>query len=59
MATISVVILKDMQSSVAETAVTMSFAIMGSTIASYVFGVVWQDNTITQSGKLDDGLADR
>lgn len=43
MGTISIVLIKDMQSSVAEAAVTMAFAIIGSTIASYVFGAVWED----------------
>lgn len=34
---------RNLDSPVAETAVTMAFVIIGTTISSYVFGAVWQD----------------
>jgi len=34
---------RGLDSSVAETAVTMAFVIIGTTVSSYVFGAAWQD----------------
>lgn len=44
MATIGYVLGHDMRSRVAETAVASSFLVLGSTIASYVFGATWDDH---------------
>lgn len=43
MFTIAYILWKDLQSAVAEVAVTMSFLIMGTNVGSYVFGAAWQD----------------
>lgn len=43
MGTISYVLWQNMTSEPAEAAVTMAFGILGATIASYVFGAVWDD----------------
>ena len=43
MLTVGYILWNDMDSASAEVAVTMSFLTMGSTMASYVFGAVWQD----------------
>ena len=34
---------RELDSAVAETAVTMAFVIIGTTVSSYVFGAAWQD----------------
>lgn len=43
MITIAYILWQDLQSEVAEVAVTMSFLIMGTNVGSYVFGATWQD----------------
>lgn len=43
MATIGYCLWNGLESRVAETAVQMSFLIIGTTVSSYVFGAVWQD----------------
>lgn len=42
MFTVAYVLMNDRQSSVAESAVTMSFITIMSTVGSYVFGKVWE-----------------
>ena len=37
------VLWKGLDTRVAETAVTMAFVILGSTVSSYVFGATWED----------------
>ena len=37
------VLIRDLQSAVAETAVNMSYFIVGTTVSSYVFGAAWED----------------
>ena len=39
----------------AQTAVNMSFVIIGTTVASYVFGATWE--TVNIEGKQDAGVA--
>lgn len=51
MGTIAYILYRDMDSRVADTAVTMAFFTLISTVGSYVFGAAWQDvNTIRQRG---------
>lgn len=45
MVSVAYVLFKDMQGSVAETTVTMSFLAIISIVGSYVFGAAWQDIT--------------
>ena len=45
MAVVAFVLYRDMQSEVAEVAVTMSFVTLISMTGSYVFGAAWQDVT--------------
>ena len=40
---ISYVLWKQLSGSVADTAITMSFVTLMSTVGSYVFGATWQD----------------
>lgn len=49
MGTIAWVLAHDMRSKVAETAVTMSFVTLISTVGSYVFGAAWQDVSTIQT----------
>ncbi len=44
MAAISYVLWRNMQGSVAETTITMSFLALISITGSYVFGATWDDN---------------
>lgn len=37
------ILVKNRTGSVAETAITMAFFVLASSVASYVFGAVWQD----------------
>lgn len=43
MATIAWALFKDSDTAVMQSAVTMGFTIMGTTVGSYVFGAVWED----------------
>ena len=43
MTCVAYVLYKDLDSSVAEAVVTMSFAVIMGTMGSYVFGAVWDD----------------
>ncbi len=43
MGTVGYVLWKDLSSEPAEAAVTMGFGIIGASVASYVFGAVWDD----------------
>lgn len=43
---ISYVLYRDMQSAVAEVAVTMSFVTLMSIVGSYVFGATWDDKNV-------------
>lgn len=67
-AVIGYVLYNDMTSGSAETAISMAFLIIGSTVASYVFGAAWEDvnkhKRITPRGRSrmrynnDDGYDD-
>ena len=46
MGVIIYVLATDTDSEAAQTAVSMGFAIIGTTMASYVFGATWQDVSI-------------
>lgn len=43
MGVIMYILLRNMVGEVAETSITMAFTIIGSTMASYVFGATWED----------------
>ena len=47
---IAYVLLRDMDSESAQTAINMSFVIIGTTVSSYVFGAVWQDVSLSKNG---------
>lgn len=49
MGIIAYVIHKELDSKVAETAVTMAFFCLGSLVGSYVFGAAWQDINIVKT----------
>ena len=50
MAVVAYVLHYDMQSSVAETAVTFAFITITSTVGSYVFGATWDDHNARTAG---------
>lgn len=43
MVTIGYILLQNLDSESAQTAVSMAFVILGTTVSSYVFGATWQD----------------
>ena len=53
MIVVMVVLYKDMTSAPAETAVSMAFLIIGTTVSSYVFGAAYQDVSINKMRKLE------
>ena len=56
MSVISYVLHYNLQSAVAETAVTMAFLIIGTSLGSYVFGAAWQDVSIAKSSPQGPGV---
>ena len=54
MGVISYILLKDLTSSVAETAVVFAFGTLFGILGSYVFGATWQDITHMKVGKTPD-----
>lgn len=53
MAVIVFVLWRDMDTGAAETAVSMAFVIIGTTVASYVFGAAWEDIKNFQTASRD------
>ena len=52
---ITYVLWEGLDTRVAETAVTMAFVILGSTVSSYVFGAAWEDINSHKHGRSKSG----